>query len=152
MLCLATSRCIHLGHIPCTATHVQFIHRLLISTLDPVFYIPELKRGFVAPWEVTSNSPSTFVPLMSCYCCGWSLPSYRLVVTVHNQFCVIINYWYAFYCRPRYSRIPSSGHPLSLRLPISQKQFSFPGNACIAQQEIKAGLVGFIFDVCGCES
>lgn len=32
------------------------------------------------------------------------------------------------------------------------KQFSFPGNACAAQQETKAGLVGFSFDVCGGES
>lgn len=42
-----------------------------------------------------------------------------------------------------------------LRLSLSPrvlKQFSFPGNACAAQQETKAGLVGFSFDVRGCES
>lgn len=120
---LATSRCIHLGHIPCTATHVQFTHSLLISTLESVFYIPELKRGFAVLWEVTSNSPSTFVPLMSCYHCGWSLSAYRLFVTVHNQFRVIVNSQDAFYCRPRCLRVPSSGHPLSLGCKITKTVF-----------------------------
>lgn len=37
---LATSRCIPLGHIFCTAVHMLFIHKLLKVTLNPVSYVP----------------------------------------------------------------------------------------------------------------